>query len=175
MFTPKPTAGPRGLLLVSRCESDQGALRGERNFVYTDHLQAIPTPQGPHLGRLRSAPVKRTCRTVNIGMEHAAVLFRRSKTKGPVGSCRGFSMCGPQEPWLRFQDPSEINYLVLLLARMSRTVNVSDHAASTFWQFRHSVRIRAPRIAGLPDMRGAQVNCAILCREDGVIFEIRGG
>jgi len=64
------------------------------------------------------------------------------------------------------KDLSEINYLSLLLSRMSRTVKVSDHDASTFSKFRHSVRIRAPRIARLPDMRWAQVNCAILCRED---------
>jgi hypothetical protein len=62
-------------------------------------------------------------------------------------------------------DLSEINYLGLLLSRMSRSVKVSDHDASTFSKFRHSVRIRAPRIARLPDMRWAQVNCAILCRK----------
>jgi hypothetical protein len=64
------------------------------------------------------------------------------------------------------KDLSEINYLGLLLSRMSRTVKVSDHDASTFSKFRHSIRTRAPRIPGLTDRRWAQVNCAILCRED---------
>ena len=83
-----------------------------------------------------------------------------------MGNCRRLSMCGRRSLGYDSKDLSEINYLGLLLSRMSRIVKVPDHDASTFAKFRHSVRIRAPRIARLPDMRWAQVNCAILCRED---------
>jgi hypothetical protein len=66
--TPKATAGPWGPRLVSRCESDQGPLRADPNFGYTDHSRDIPTLQGPHLERLPFAPGKRTCRTGEMGM-----------------------------------------------------------------------------------------------------------
>ena len=83
-------------------------------------------------------------------------------------------MCGPGLGH-DSKDLSEINYLGLLPSRMSRTVKVSVHVASTFSKFSHSVRVRMPRIARFPDMRWVQVNCAILCREvAGVTFGYEG-
>jgi hypothetical protein len=166
MLRSKPTAGPWGLLLVSRCESDQGRLRADPNFGYTDLSRAIPTLQGPHLGRLPSAPEKCTCRAGTWACNtqpYCSFVREREARWESVGAlpCVVRRSLGYDS-----KDLSEINYLGLLLSRMSRTVKVSDQDASTFSKFRHSVRIRAPPIARLPDMRWAQVNCAILCRED---------
>ncbi len=166
MFTPKPTAGPWGLLLVSRCESDQGPLRADPNFGYTDHSRAIPSLQSPHLGRLPSAPDKRTCRTDNMACNPQPYCSFVRKREAPWKTVGAFPCVVRRSLGYDSKDLSEINYLALLLSRMSRTVRVSDHDASACSKFRHSVRTRAPRIARLPDMRWAQVNCAILCRED---------
>jgi len=43
-----------------------------------------------------------------------------------MGTCRGLSMYGPRSLGYDSKELSEINYLGLLLSRMSRTVKVSD-------------------------------------------------
>jgi hypothetical protein len=94
----------------------------------------------PHLGRLPTAPDKHTCRTGDMGMQHAASLFLRSKM-GSRWETVGVIPCVVRRSLgYDSKDLSEINYLGLLLSQMSRTVKVSDHGALTlFPTFRHSV------------------------------------
>jgi hypothetical protein len=141
-------------------------MRGPTRLPFRGKLTRLR--EASRLGGLPSAPEKRTCRTGDMGMQHAALLFLRSKTGGPGEAVGALPCVVRRSLGYDSKDLSAINYLRLLLSRMSRTVKLShhDHYASTLSKFRHSVRIRAPRIARLPDMRWAQVNCAILWRED---------
>src|ERR1700733_12820663 len=83
--------------------------------------------QRPQLGRLPTAPDKHTCRTGDMGKQHAASLFLRSKMGSRWETVGVFPGVVHRSHGYDSKDLSEINYLGLLLPRMSRTVKVSDH------------------------------------------------
>lgn len=116
MFTPKLAAGLWSVLLVSRCEPDQGPLRTDPNFGYTDHSRAIPTLQGPHPGRLPFAPGKRNVARLKWASHMQPCCSFVRKRDARWETVRAFPCVIRRSLGYDCEDFSEINYLGLLLS-----------------------------------------------------------
>lgn len=153
-FTPKPTAVPR--VYCWSADADRTKVPCART-----RISGTPTTRGlsprcwvltwdDSLPRRKSALAARVTWACNTQPYCCCVRKREARWE----TVEAFPCVVRRSLGYDPKDFSEINYLGLLLSKMSRTVKVSDHDASTtFSKFRDSVRIRAPRITRLPDMR----------------------